>query len=85
MIKNISAKIIRDDDRENESIIIQGVKRNFGGCNFDIVVSALESILQFSNTSELRTLKPELMIRENLVDLESRHQMIITDNQENTL
>jgi len=38
MIKYISQKITREDDLENESIILQGVKRNFGGSNFDNVI-----------------------------------------------
>ena len=33
----------------------------------------------------VREVSPDVLIKENLSDFESRHSMIITDNQENTL
>lgn len=42
MIKYISTRIIKDDDIENEKIIVEGIKRNFGGYFFETVVSILE-------------------------------------------
>ena len=98
MIKFISQRIVTDNDEENERIIINGIKRNFGGANFEDVVNTLQDTLQFKNLQDLKSLQPELLIRDNLQEsnprlkkeetnelFESRHLMIITDNQENTL
>lgn len=98
MIKFISQRIVTDNDEENERIIINGIKRNFGGANFEDVVNTLQDTLQFKNLQDLKSLQPEILIRDNLQEsnprlkkeetnelFESRHLMIITDNQENTL
>lgn len=85
MIKHISQKIKRDDDAENENIILQGIKRNFGGSNFENVIQTLESTLQFRNSKEVASISSDVLIKDNLSDFDSRHSMIITDNQENTM
>ena len=47
---------------------------------------ALEaSDFKFTNIKMVREVSPDVLIKENLSDFESRHSMIITDNQENTL
>jgi hypothetical protein len=42
MIKFISKRIRTDNLSENEQILLNGVKRNFGGGNFDHVIKTLE-------------------------------------------
>jgi hypothetical protein len=70
----------------NENIVLTGVKRNFGGTNFDTAIRTLEgSDLKFSNVKKVREICPDIHIKDNLGDFESRHSMIITDNPENTL
>ncbi len=41
--------------------------------------------VNLKNQDLLKKIKPDQLIKDNLVDFESRHLMIITDNFENTL
>jgi hypothetical protein len=61
--------------------VLQGVKRNFGGTTFETAARALEmSEFKFTNIKMVREVSPDILIKENLNDFESRHSMIITDN-----
>jgi hypothetical protein len=50
-----------------------------------MVIQTLEMHLQLKNWDTLKKIKPDQLIKDNLVDYDSRHLMIITDNFENTL
>ena len=81
MVKNISKRITKNDPAHNEEIVLQGVTRNFGGTAFEAAARALEaSDFKFTNIKMVREVSPDVLIKENLSDFESRHSMIITDN-----
>jgi hypothetical protein len=81
MIKYISKRIEKNDPELNEQIVLQGIKRNFGGNPSEMAIRALEqSEFKFMNTKIVKEVYPDILIKENLNDMDSRHTMIITDN-----
>eukprot|EP00347_Sterkiella_histriomuscorum_P010832 403374756 len=84
LIKYISPRM-NSSEENNEKVILKGVQRNFGGLNSNDAISLLDDKLNFKYIEDLYSCKPDQLIIENLLDQESRHLMIITDNFENSL
>lgn len=73
------------NEGEHDEIIINAIQRNFGGVNYEFVLKTLLDCINLKTSIDRRTIKPDQLIKANLIDFNSRHLMIITDNYENTL